>query len=75
MKFANILNKKHKHNWKEVYNSIGRSNFQGIAGDVKNVRVKAVIEKCSECGEERAYLVDGTGTEYSISPDKIRSGK
>lgn len=73
MKLRDILTEKlHKHDWKKIKESVGRSNFQGIAGDdVPNVRVKAVKEKCSICGKERAYVIDGRGTHYPIDPSKV----
>jgi hypothetical protein len=75
MKFSKLLSEKlfHKHNWEKIKESIGRSNFQGIAGDdVPNVRVKAVKEKCKTCKKERAYLIDGHGTHYPIDSSKIK---
>ena len=73
MKFTQTLAQKfHKHDWEKIKESIGHSNFHGIAGDfVPHVRVKAVKEKCKICKKERAYLIDGRGTHYPIDPSKV----
>jgi hypothetical protein len=75
MKFDKVLSerfKRHKHDWEEVETSVGHSNFQGIAGGNQKVRVKAVIEKCKECGKERAYLLDGNGTKHPVDPEMVK---
>jgi hypothetical protein len=71
MKFEELFEKLHKHKWEEKETSIGHSNFQGIAGGNKKVKVKAVIEKC-KCGKERAYLLDGNGTKHPVDPEMVR---
>lgn len=74
-KLFDALNEKlHKHKWEIVKEQMGRVNFTGIAGGVKeNVRVKAVIEKCTEhgCNKTRTYVVDGSGSKYPMDPKEI----
>lgn len=53
---------------------MGRVNFTGIAGGVKeSVRVKAVMEKCTDpgCNKTRTYVVDGSGSKYPMDPKEV----
>jgi ribosomal protein L21E len=62
----------HFHSWKVINESMGRSNFHGIAGDVVNVRVKAVTEQCAICNKVRAYLIAGRGQKYQVNPGMVQ---
>ena len=72
---TNVLNEKlHKHKWEQVADKMGRVNFTGITGNViPNVRVKAVLEKCTSpgCTKMRAYVVDGEGRKYPMDVKEV----
>jgi hypothetical protein len=75
MKLDKLLNEKlHKHQFEVAKEKIGRVNFTGIAGGVKeNVRVKAVLEKCTipGCNKTKSYVVDGSGSKYPMDARQI----
>jgi hypothetical protein len=62
----------HRHIWVTIKESMGYTDFHGIAGDyIPNVRVKAVKERCAVCNKVRAYVIDGHNTHYPIEACKI----
>lgn len=55
------------HEYKKVTSEMGTTNSYSLFGGHGREKVTLVLEKCSKCGKERAYMLDSDNHGHSMA--------